>query len=126
MLSTSPDGDSLMYLDVQRALRQVGNVEALRNMLPMLQELLERDVPQIAHLLDTEDATGASRLLHSLKGCMPIFCTPTLCEHLEKVEQLSKSGVALEVGRAYSALMPQLQALQLEIDRYLALLPANE
>jgi HPt (histidine-containing phosphotransfer) domain-containing protein len=126
MLSTSPDGNTLKYLDIPRALRQVGGVEALRSMLPMLQELLQRDVPQIAHLLDTEDATGASRLLHSFKGCMPIFCTPTLCEHLEKVEQLSKSGVALEVGRAYSALMPELQALQLEIDRYLALPPDAE
>ncbi len=123
MLSTSPDGNTLKYLDIPRALERVGDVQALRGMLPMLQELLDRDVPKIAYLLGINDVRGASPLLHAFKGCMPIFCSSALCENLERVEHLSRSGDGPEVGQAYAVLMPELQTLQREIARYLALSP---
>ncbi len=37
---------------------------------------------------------------------MPIFCSPALCENLERVELLSRSGDGPEVGQAYAILMP--------------------
>jgi len=123
MLSTPPDGNTLKYLDIPRALAMVGGVQALRGMLPMLQELLERDVPQIAYLLGINEVQGASLLLHALKGCMPIFCSPALCENLARVEHLSRSSDGPEVGQAYALLMPELQTLQREIAGYLALSP---
>ncbi len=54
---------------------------------------------------------------------MPIFYSPALCENLERVEFLSRSGDGPEVGQAYAILMPELQTLQREIARYLALSP---
>lgn len=120
MPTTSSHGQAWVYLDIARALEQIGSQEMLRSMLPMLQELLDRDLPQIAQFLDNGDVRSANPLLHSLKGCMPIFCAPALCEHLAQVEFLSKSGGSLEVGAAYAQLSPKLQELQQEVVRYLA------
>src|SRR5438105_1549427 len=115
MVSTSANGHAWVYLDIARALDQVGDEQALRGMMPMLQELLERDLPQIDRLLADGDVRAANPLLHSLKGCLPIFCTQTLCEHLARVEQLSKAGGAAEVRAAYSELSPKLHALLQEV-----------
>ncbi len=120
MPSTSPAAPSWVYLDVARALEQTGDDEALRTMLPMLQELLERNVPQIAQLLADRDVRAASQLLHALKGCLPIFCVPVLCEQLAAVEHLSKAGEGPGVGEAFAAVQPQLHRLQVEIAQYLA------
>jgi hypothetical protein len=121
MPMTSDNGQPWIYLDVARALEQIGDLQAMRGMLPMLQELLERDVPQIRQLLAAGDVRGANPLLHSLKGCMPIFCGPPLCAHLTEVELLSKAGGSAEVGEAFALLGPKLDSLLNEIRQYLAL-----
>jgi HPt (histidine-containing phosphotransfer) domain-containing protein len=120
MATTSPDGQVRVQLDIARALEQIGDETAMRGMLPMLQELLERDVPKITQLLAGHDVRGANPLLHSLKGCLPIFCVPALCEHLALVEHMSKAGEYPEVGEAYGLLLPKLQELQKEVTQYLA------
>lgn len=119
MSQTSPGGQTWVYLDIARALEQIGDEQALRGMLPMLQDLLERDLPQIETLLASQDVRGANPLLHSLKGCLPIFCAPALCEHLAQVEYLSKAGGSVEVGAAYAELGPKLQVLRQEVTQYL-------
>ena len=116
----SASGQPWMYLDPVHALEQIGDVQAVRGMLPMLQELLQRDVPQIRQLLADGDVRSANPLLHSLKGCMPIFCDQALCVQLAAVEQLSKSGGSAEVGVAFAALSPLLDSLLIEIAQYLA------
>ncbi len=119
MTSTSSNGQNWVYLDISRALEQVGDERALQNMMPMLQEMLDRDLPQIAQYLDQGDVRNANPLLHSLKGCLPIFCTPALCEHLARVEVMSKTGGSAEVGAAYAELSPKLLGLQQEVNHYL-------
>jgi HPt (histidine-containing phosphotransfer) domain-containing protein len=119
MAPTSPPAPPWVYLDIARALEQTGDDEALRTMLPMLQELLERNVPQITQSLTAQDVGAASPLLHALKGVLPIFCAPALCEQLAEVEHMSKTGEGPAVGEAFAALQPQLQALQQEITQYL-------
>ncbi|MFO1262770.1 MAG: Hpt domain-containing protein [Rhodoferax sp.] len=118
MSNTSNAGSAWVYLDEARAIEQTGDVATLRSMLPMLQELLERDVPEIARLLQAQDVRGANPLLHSLKGCMPIFCRTSLCEHLARVEHLSKAGSAAEVTPAFEDLRPQLDGLLAEVIHY--------
>jgi HPt (histidine-containing phosphotransfer) domain-containing protein len=119
MATASPDGQVQVHLDTTRALEQIGDEAAMRSMLPMLQELLERDVPKIAELLASDDVHGAKMLLHSLKGCLPIFCAPSLCDQVTQVEQLSKAGSAAEVAVAFAPLQPKLQELQREVAQYL-------
>jgi HPt (histidine-containing phosphotransfer) domain-containing protein len=109
-----------LYLDPLRAIDQIGDEYAMRSMLPMLQEMLERDVPQIEQLLAVEDVRGANPLLHSMKGCFPIFCAAALCDQLAGVEHMSKSGGSAEVAEAFALLHPKLQSLQREVAQYLA------
>lgn len=116
---SNADGAGFEYLDVDRALEQIGEVEALHEMLDMLQASLDRDLPQIPALLTQGDVKGANRLLHALKGFIPIFCNDTLCEHVAAVELVSKSGTAVEVAVAYAPLEPKLRQLQAEIDAHM-------
>lgn len=106
------------FLDIDRALEQLGEVAALHEMLEMLQATLDRDVVQIRQLLALGDVKAANLVLHSLKGFIPIFCRESLCEHVAAVEMLSKTAAANEVALAYAALEPKLQQLQSEIDAH--------
>jgi hypothetical protein len=112
-------GQPWLYLDPARAIEQLGDVQALLSMLPMLQELLDRDVPQIAQFLAAQDVKSANPLLHSLKGCMPIFCAADFCEELAHVEHMSKTAGIAEVGPAFSVLGPKLDHLKLEVSQFL-------
>lgn len=121
MSITSPHGTAWVWLDIASAVQQTGSVEILNSMLPMLQELLERDLPLVEQFLAQDDVRSANPLLHSLKGCLPIFCVPALCEELARVEILSKAGGAVEVTAAYVQLRPKLRQLEAEVAQYLAL-----
>lgn len=118
MTSLLPDMEPV-YLDAALALEQIGDLQAVHGMMTMLEETLQRDVPLIAELLATHDVVGANRLLHPLKGFLPIFCRPILCEHVAQVEMLSKDSKSQSVGPAYQELMPELQILLGEVSSYL-------
>ena len=120
MSITSPHGHVLVRLDIARAVEQIGDEDALRGILPMLQEMLDRALPRIQQCFDQQDVRGANPMLHSLKGCLPIFCAPALCDHVAQVEQMTKAGVGPEVGEAFALLSPKLQQLQQEVAFYLA------
>ena len=107
------------YLDLDIAQSQIGALEDVRSMLVMLQESLLRDISEITRLLAAHDVRGANLLLHPLKGFVPIFCGPELCEHVTRVETLSKSGGSAEVGAAYAALAPELSGLLDEVTAFL-------
>ncbi len=113
------DGPSPPWLDIPNALAQIGNAATLQELLGMLQTTLGRDVPQIAQWVAAHNMRDANRLLHALKGFMPIFCTDSLCRQLEQVEMLSKQGPADELAQAYALLAPKLEQLQVELAMYL-------
>jgi HPt (histidine-containing phosphotransfer) domain-containing protein len=107
------------FLNIAGALAQIGDEGALREMLPMVLDALQKDVPAIADLLAQEDVVGAHRLLHPLKGFIPIFCTEELYERVAAVELMSKKEGAPEVAAAYARLSPDLIALESEVRSYL-------
>ncbi len=113
-----PDQEPV-YLDVDHAMSQIGDAQAMLGMLTMLEESLARDVPAIAGLLDAGDVIGANRLLHPLKGFIPIFCGPVLCEHVAQVEMLSKDSKSVSIGPAYAELMPELNQLLADVSVFL-------
>lgn len=119
MPSLPLDGQAPQWLDIPHALEQIGDEAVLQEMLGMLQTTLGSDVPQIAQLLQAHNVRDANRMLHALKGFIPIFCTAPLCQQVEQVEMLSKSGMVAEVQQAYALLAPQLQQLQADIVRHL-------
>jgi Hpt domain len=109
-----------VYLDTARAMAQIGDATALQELLTMLQSTLARDVEQIDQHLAAQDVAAANRLLHALKGFIPIFCADSLCTHVAQVEVLSKTGSASEVAQAYAPLRLKLQQLQLDVGAHLA------
>jgi len=108
-----------VYLDTNLALSQIGDLETMNTMLLMLQESLQRDVPHIVTLLQEGDLVSANRLLHSLKGFIPIFCPDALCAQVVQVEGQSKQGLAADLMPAYAALKPELERLLAEVSDYL-------
>lgn len=110
---------SPVYLDATHAVAQLGDADALPAMLVMLEESLARDIPEITALLVRGDVHGANRLLHPMKGFLPIFCTEALCAELSAVEGLSKTASSTEVTPAYSALRPKLDQLLTEVVAFL-------
>ncbi|MFY8042137.1 MAG: Hpt domain-containing protein [Rhodoferax sp.] len=119
MSTASPSGPGFTFLDVDRALDQIGDIAALHEMLDMLQDSLERDIPSISELLAQGDVKSANRLLHALKGFIPIFCIDLLCDHVARVELLSKTASAAEVAPLYAVLRADLERLQSDIDHHL-------
>jgi HPt (histidine-containing phosphotransfer) domain-containing protein len=121
MMSTiSATGQVPQYLNVERALEQIGDLPALHDMLDMLKVSLSRDIPQIERLLSEDNVLLANRMLHALKGFIPIFCHDALCAEVTQIELMSKTGSSQEVATAYALLSPKLVQLQTEIDAHLA------
>lgn len=108
-----------MYLDYDHAVTQIGDPEALTPLLVMLQESLARDLPLVDSCLHGGDVAGVNRLLHPIKGFLPIFCQDALCQELSQVEGLSKYGSASQVAQAYASLRPKLESLLGEVSAYL-------
>ena len=118
-MSLSSSGLEPAFLDIQLALDQIGDTQAMHGMLAMLEESLARDIPGIARLLEEGDLIAANRVLHSIKGFIPIFCVDALCKHVASVELLSKGGDWAEITKAYAGLRPDLLLLQAEVASYL-------
>ena len=118
MPSPLPDTGA-RYLDTGLALSQIGDVDAMNGMLVMLQDTLVHDLPLIDSYLDAGDVASANRLLHALKGFIPIFCSPDLCAHVVQVEALSKNSQSTTVAPAYLVLKPQLEQLLAEVRAHL-------
>jgi hypothetical protein len=106
-------------LDIDLALSQIGDVDAMNEMMVLLQESLARDVPQVTTLLQNGDLAGANRLLHALKGFIPIFCPQSFCDEVVRVEGMSKNTASAELAPAYASLRPQLETLLAEVSAYL-------
>jgi hypothetical protein len=111
----SKENQAPIYLDLDGAVAQVGDLPSVLGILAMVEETLGRDIPQITNFLAQDNVPGAGRLLHALKGFIPIFCRAALCEHVTKVEALSKQGSSAEVGPAFDALRPELEQLLTEV-----------
>jgi hypothetical protein len=118
-MSTSSQPERGAHLDIGFALGQIGDEDVLNSMLLMLQESLARDLPLIAAALQAGDVPGANRLLHALKGFIPIFCQEPLCAQVVAVEALSKDPLSTTVGPAYAALRPELEKLLAEVSAYI-------
>jgi hypothetical protein len=107
------------YLDTGLATSQIGDVDSMNVMLVMLQDTLVHDLPLIDCFLEAGDVVSANRLLHALKGFIPIFCQADLCDHVVQVEALSKNSQSTTVAPAYLELKPQLEQLLAEVRAHL-------
>ena len=110
---------SLVYLDTEVALGQIGDVETMNGMLVMLEESLARDIPLITLSFQSGNVAAANRLLHGIKGFVPIFCRDDFCARVVEVEAMSKDSKSLTASDAYNELRPDLEQLLADVSEYL-------
>lgn len=118
-MSSPPLRADRVVLDTELAFSQIGDIDAMRDMLGLLEEALVRDLPEIASMVAQGDQVGANRLLHALKGFIPIFCQQALSDEVAMVEGLSKTPDNTALMQGYAALRPQLEQLRTEVSAYL-------
>lgn len=97
----------------------MGSEASLRKILHTVQDSLAGNLPEIAAALAADDVPGANRLLHAIKGYLPIFASDALVERVTEVEKASKTEPAATVAPLYAELAPRLDALLGEIRGFL-------
>ena len=107
-------------LDVARGLGMMGSESSLRNILTTVESSLSNSIPEIRQALEADDVKTDNRLLHGIKGYLPIFCTDDLINHVTQVELVSKTDSAAVLRPLFAALAPLLTSLLLEIRGYVA------
>lgn len=111
---------SLPGLDVERGLGMMGTAASLRSILTTVETSLRDSIPEIWQALAADDVKTANRLLHGIKGYVPIFCTDVLIEQVTQVEFVSKTETAAVMRPLFAALVPSLESLLLEIRNFVA------
>lgn len=106
-------------LDVARGVGMMGSEAALRKILATVLVSLSADVPAMDAALQAGDVGTANRMLHAIKGYMPIFGSDALIARVVAVDKLSKTESAAAVQVPYSQLGPELYGLLDEIQLYL-------
>ncbi len=106
------------FFNLASAVEYLGDRQGVRDMLPLLNQALSREVPEVALLLEKGDALEAAARLHSLKGFLPIFCYPALVQELVRIEKWCKTEPNAGLLDAYRALASQLQGLSQEASHY--------
>lgn len=106
-------------LDIAGAFLRIGDVDVMRDMLSMMVELLATETLKIATSLQAGDLSEAVGSLHSLKGSIPIFCTPSVIALVEQSELSARSGNVAQVHADFIKLKPMLQQLGDEIVQFL-------
>ncbi len=107
-------------LDIARGVSMMGSQASLQKVLHTVVDSMGSSLPAIEAALAQGDVAAANKLLHSIKGYLPIFCTDSLAAEVARVEGLSKTGSAQEVAPLFTALVPRLVALLTEVNAYLS------
>jgi HPt (histidine-containing phosphotransfer) domain-containing protein len=118
--STPVEGAIASSLDVARGVEMMGSEAALKKILKTVESSMSGNLPEISQALANGDVAGANRLLHAIKGYVPIFSTDALIAEVTEVEQLSKTESAEAVKLLYRQLAPRLEGLLEEVRTFVA------
>lgn len=116
-MSTFNNGAPL--LDVARGSGMMGSEAGLCKILQTVVQSMSADLPKIEAAMAAGDVPSANRMLHAIKGYMPIFACDAMVELVTSVEKLSKTESAEVVRPHYQLLGPQLNALLQEVQNFL-------
>jgi HPt (histidine-containing phosphotransfer) domain-containing protein len=107
-------------LDVPRGVSMMGSEASLRKILQTVQSSMVGNLSEIAAALASGDVPAANRLLHAIKGYVPIFASDALVAQVTHVEKLSKTEPVDTLAPLYAELAPRLQGLLTDIHTFLA------
>lgn len=107
-------------LDVERALSLLEKPEDVDHMVELLLSTVPVDLEQIEHHLHAGDRESAHRVLHQLKGFLPMFCTEAFGRELREVTLLCKHSDPSGFEQRFPAVRNQLRQLCSEAQAYLS------
>lgn len=106
-------------LDVARALDMLGEEEAVRRILATALVVLRDEVPRMRELMQARDVAGVNRILHTIKGMVPVFCGDELVVQVAAAERMSQSATAQAFAPVHAEVDEALARLLRDIAAYL-------
>jgi HPt (histidine-containing phosphotransfer) domain-containing protein len=107
-------------LNVARGVEMMGSEAALKKILKTVLDSMSGNLPEIAQALAKGDVPSANRLLHAIKGYVPIFTSDALIAEVAELEKISKTEPAATVEPLYMQLAPRLHSLLDEVRTFIA------
>ena len=109
-----------IHLDIERAIGYTGDAAAAADLLRMVEQSLGSDIDKIWQKLELGDVAAAGRLIHAIKGFVPMFCHDLLIEQVTRAEALSKTESAVSFKLVFADVAPELLLLLKDIRSYLS------
>lgn len=108
-----------MVLDVERTLHLLQKQAHVNDMLQLLLSTVPADLDRIDQCLQRADREGAYRVLHQLKGFLPMFCTEAFSHDLVMVTRLCKADDAAPFHAAFGPVRAALDQVCVQARAYL-------
>jgi HPt (histidine-containing phosphotransfer) domain-containing protein len=108
-------------LDLTRAKEFAFEADQLRELVVTFEQSLTQEMAVIQAGLAAGDALKVEHALHALKGFMPLFANESLAQTMTDLYKTSREHALSVTGPVFTALVPSLEALLVEVRAWLAL-----
>jgi len=102
-------------LDLTRAKEFAFEADQLRELVMTFEQSLAQEMTLIQEGLTASDALKVEHSLHALKGFMPLFATESLAQAMTVLYQTSREKPLDVTAPIFTALVPSLDTLLVEI-----------
>ncbi len=102
-------------LDLSRAKEFAFEVDQLRELVVTFEQSLVQEMAVIQAGLASGDALKVEHSLHALKGFMPLFTAESLAQAMTDLYQTSREKPLDVTGPLFTALVPSLETLLVEV-----------
>ena len=109
-------------LDLTRAKEFAVEADQLRELVVTFEQSLTQEMGIIQSALVAGEALKVEHALHALKGFMPLFATQFLAQAMTDLYQTSREQPLGVTGPIFTALVPSLQTLLVEVRVWLSAL----
>ena len=106
-------------LDLTRAKEFAGEADQLRELVATFEQSLAQEMALIQAGLASGEALKVEHALHALKGFMPLFTTESLAQAMTDLYQTSRDKPLTVTGPIFTALVPSLEGLRVEVRAWL-------
>ena len=111
---------SKQWFDLTRA-KEFGFEEAqVRELVMTFEQSLKKEIAVIQAALAAGDDVKAANALHALKGFMPLFSELELAQSITDLYQTSREQPLRVTAPLFTALVPNLSSLLVEVRAWLA------
>jgi len=102
-------------LDLTRAQEFALEADQLRELVLTFEESLAQEIATIQAGIHNADAVKVEHALHALKGFMPLFSVDSLAQAMTDLYQTSRQQPLSVTAPAFTALVPSLEQLLVEV-----------